>query len=284
MRHRYRRALAGTDSAPRYLLQYVEELLAERLDDVRRDFPLALDFGGLGRGALAHAHAAGRISRLISGLPVAGAASARGGEPVIVDQEALPLADARFDLVVAAATLHQVNDLPGTLIQIRRALRPDGLFLAAIPGGDTLHELRSVLLAAEMEVRGGASPRIAPFVDVRDAGALLQRAGFALPVVDLESVTVTFAHPLQLLADLRAMGQANVLVARDRRPLSRAVLARAIDLYGEQFSDQRGRIQATFQFLMLSGWAPAPDQPQPQRRGTGRINLAQALRVPDKPA
>lgn len=281
MRQRHQRAASG--DPPTYLLRHLDQLLAERLDDIRRDFATALDLGGQASAALAPALAAGRITHLISALPVAVPASAGRRSGAVVDPEALPFAEDAFDLVVAAGILHQVNDLPGTLIQIRRALRPDGVFLAAMPGGETLHELRAVLLAAEMEVRGGASPRVAPFVDVRDAGGLLQRAGFALPVVDLESVTVTFDHPLQLLADLRAMGQANALVARDRRALPRAVLARACELYFARHSDARGRILATFQFLMLSGWAPAPDQPQPMRRGTGRINLAEALRIPGRP-
>jgi hypothetical protein len=182
--------------------------------------------------------------------------------------------------VISCFSLHWVNDLPGTLAQVRYALKPDGLFLAMMPGGTTLFELRESLLRAELEVAGGAGPRISPFVDVRDAGMLLQRAGFALPVVDVDTVTVTYDHPLKLMAELRGMGEANALVQRGRGPIGRATLWRACEIYRELFGDGAQRIPATFQLLTLSGWAPDPSQPQPIRRGSGQVNLAEALGVP----
>jgi hypothetical protein len=172
-----------------------------------------------------------------------------------------------------------VNDLPGTLAQIRYALKPDGLFLAIMPGGATLFELRESLMRAELEITGGAGPRVSPVVDVRDAGMLLQRAGFALPVVDVDTVTVTYDHPLKLMAELRAMGEANALVQRGRA-LHCATLGRACAIYRELFGDRAQRIPATFQLLTLSAWAPDPSQPQPIRRGSGQVNLAEALGVP----
>ncbi len=185
--------------------------------------------------------------------------------------------------MLSCFALHWVDDLPGTLAQIRHALKPDGLFLAAVPGGSTLHELREALMRAELEQSGGAGPRVAPFTDVRDAGGLLQRAGFAMPIVDVETITVTYDHPLKLLRDLRAMGETSVLSDRPRVPLTRTTLMRALEIYPEMFGDERGRVPATFQILMLSGWKPHPDQPQPARRGSGRINLAEALGAPDAP-
>jgi NADH dehydrogenase [ubiquinone] 1 alpha subcomplex assembly factor 5 len=239
---------------------------------VRRSFALALDLGGHALPVAAAALAAGQIGRLVALAEAPNAERSRPHDRVVGDSEALPFADGSFDLVLSSGVLHSVNDLPGTLLQVRRALKPDGLFLAALPGGDTLIELRETLLAAESEITGGASLRVSPFVDVRAAGALLQRAGFALPVVDLESVTVTYDDPFRLLAELRAMGQTNTLSER-APPLTRPVLARMSELYRSRFADARGRIRATFQFLMLSGWRPDPSQPQPKRRGSGRISL-----------
>ena len=218
-----------------------------------------------------------QIDRLVHLDPSEAVVRASAAPGLVADEEALPLADDRFDLVIASGGLHLVNDLPGTLIQIRRALRPDGLLLGALAGGDTLIELRESLLQAELEIRGGAGLRIAPFADVRDLGALLQRAGFALPVVDLETVRVTFGHPLRLLHDLRHMGQGNPLSERSRRPLDRATLGRTIEIYARRFGTPDGRIPATFQFLMLSGWRPDPSQPVARRRGSGMLSLAREL-------
>ncbi|MGH6906002.1 MAG: methyltransferase domain-containing protein, partial [Geminicoccaceae bacterium] len=202
------------------------------------------------------------------------------GARLVADEEALPFGAGSLDLVLSCFSLHWVNDLPGALAQIRYALKPDGLFLAAMPGGTTLAELREALVRADLEIDGGAAPRVSPFVDVRDAGMLLQRAGFALPLVDVDTITVTYDHPLRLMQELRAMGEANALALRGRAPLKRATLLRACEIYRELFGERDDRVPATFQILMLSGWTPDPGQPQPIRRGSGRINLAEALGVP----
>ena len=196
---------------------------------------------------------------------------------VAADEEALPFRDGSLDLVVSALSLQFVNDLPGTLVQIRRALKPDGLFLAALVGGDTLTELRQAFAAAEAEIEGGVSPRVAPFADLRDLGALLQRAGFALPVTDVDRLTVRYASPLALMHDLRRMGATNALVERRRTPLRRATLARMMEIYGERFADPDGRMRATFEIVWLSGWAPHESQQQPLRPGSAQPRLADAL-------
>jgi NADH dehydrogenase [ubiquinone] 1 alpha subcomplex assembly factor 5 len=279
LRRRRERAAAGLGDLD-FLIREAAARLIERLGDVRRDFPLALEIG---------CHT-GQLGEMLAGRPQIGRllqcdvslamVQRAGGERLVADEEALPFGPDRLDLVLSCFSLHWVNDLPGTLLQIRSALKADGLFLAAMPGGATLPELRESLLRAELELEGGAGLRVSPFVDVRDAGMLLQRAGFALPVVDVESVTVTYGHPLELMAELRAMGEANALVERQRRPLRRATLARACELYLELFGNAQGRVPATFQLLMLSGWKPDPSQPQPIRRGSGQASLAKALGVP----
>jgi SAM-dependent methyltransferase len=203
---------------------------------------------------------------------------------VAADSEALPFGDATLDLVVSALALQFVNDLPGTLIQIRRALKPDGLFLAAMIGGETLTELRQAFAAAEAEIEDGISPRVAPFADLRDLGALLQRAGFALPVTDVDRLTVRYASPLGLMQDLRRMGATNVLADRRRRPLRRATLARMLEIYAERFADPDGRIRATFEIVWLSGWAPHPSQQQPLKPGSAQRRLADALGTTEIPS
>lgn len=264
-----------------YLACRASELLVERVGDVRRRFALALAIG-CHPGPLAQGLGA-QIDRLILLDPSEALIRAWPGPGLVADEEALPLADDRFDLVLAGPTFHWINDLPGVLLQIRRALHPDGLLLAAVPGGETLIELRETLLQAEVEIRGGAALRVAPFADVRDLGGLLQRAGFALPVVDAETVRVTFDHPLRLLGELRRMGQGNALRERDR-PLDRTVLARWSELYARRFPASGGRIAATFQFLMLAGWRPDAGQPAPSSRGSARLSLAHELGDPDRPA
>jgi SAM-dependent methyltransferase len=174
---------------------------------------------------------------------------------LVFEEERLPFRDNAFDLYASVLTLHAINDLPGALAQIRRCLKPGGMFVAGLFGGRTLHELRTALAEAEIEVSGGLSPRVAPFVDVRDAGALLQRAGFELPVADIDAVTVRYTHPLKLLADLRGMGETNVLADRRRRTLPRRLLARMCDIYADKFSDADGRVAATFEILYLTGWS-----------------------------
>ncbi len=279
LRRRRERAAPGL-AAVDFLIREVAARLAERLADVRRRFPLALDLG-CHTGQLAAALGADApIERLVQADLAPAMVRRSPGLGVVADEELLPFGAARFDLVLSCLSLHWVNDLPGTLAQIGHTLKPDGLLLAALPGGATLRELREALLRAELEQDGGASLRVSPFVDLRDAGALLQRAGFALPIVDLETIVVTYDQPLQLMQELRLMGEANVLVDRGRRPLRRATLHRACELYRQLFADARGRLPATFQVLMLSGWKPGPDQPKALRRGSGQHNLARALGVP----
>jgi SAM-dependent methyltransferase len=193
-------------------------------------------------------------------------------------QETLPLQPQSLDLAVSALALQFVNDLPGVLAQLRRALRPDGLLLAAMMGGDTLTELRQSFAAAEAELEGGVSPRVAPFADLRDIGALLQRAGFALPVTDVDRIVVRYDSAFALMADLRRMGATNILVERRRVPTRRATLLRMAQIYGERFADPDGRIRATFDVIWLSGWAPHESQQQPLRPGSAKASLAEAVK------
>lgn len=261
------------------LLAELANRLVDRVADVTRRFPCVLDLGGR-HGPLARAL---RIhdpeTEVVVAEPSAVLAAAAPVASVVMDLERLPFADASFDAVVSAGSLQWVNDLPGLLVQIRHVLRPDGLLLAAFPGGDTLIELRQALLAAELDVSDGASPRVAPFVDVRDLGALLQRAGFVLPVVDVDRVVLTYPDPLQLLREIRHAGEANLLRGRGQKPLSRRVLARTFERYAAEHVDHRGRLQVTVDLLFATGWSPAPNQPQPARRGTGTVNLAKAMGV-----
>jgi NADH dehydrogenase [ubiquinone] 1 alpha subcomplex assembly factor 5 len=276
-----RRRAAAAARQHDFLLARVAEDLAERLAIVRRRFPLAANVG-------AHHGVLSRRIRGMAGIErivdVDAAAELLAGAPdlrVVADEEALPFADASLDLVVSALSLQLVNDLPGALIQIRRALKPDGLLLAALLGGATLQELREAWLAAESEVSGGASPRVAPFADVRDLGALLQRAGLALPVVDSQTLTVTYSDPLALMRELKGMGASNMLAARRRAPVTRRLLLRAAEIYAERFAAADGRVPATFEILTLTAWAPDPSQPQPLRPGSATARLADALGVPE---
>jgi SAM-dependent methyltransferase len=228
------------------------------------------------REVLARLGTVGAIVSVRSADAAAEAASA-DQKVVVADEEALPFRDGSLDLVVSALALQFVNDLPGTLIQVRRALKADGLFVAALVGGETLTELRQAFAAAESEIEGGASPRVAPFADVRDLGALLQRAGFALPVTDVDRVCVRYDSTLALMHDLRRMAATNALVERRRMPLRRATLIRMAEIYGARFADPDGRLRATFDIVWLSGWAPHPSQQQPLRPGSAKARLADAL-------
>jgi SAM-dependent methyltransferase len=203
---------------------------------------------------------------------------------VAADEEALPFADGSFDLVVSALSLHWVNDLPGALVQIRRVLKPDGLFIGIVLGGKTLTELRQSLLAAEEETRGGAANRVSPTMDVIDAASLLQRTGFTMPVADNDARTVRYSNPLRLLDDLRGMGETAAFANRAAPPLGRRILMRAMEIYAERFSDKDGRVRATFEFVAMSGWAPGPNQPQAKRPGSATVRLADALGVKELPA
>jgi SAM-dependent methyltransferase len=199
----------------------------------------------------------------------------------VADDETLDLAPGAHDLVIHALCLHWANDPVGQLVQCRRALRPDGFLLATLFGGETLADLRRALAEAEARLAGGLSPRVAPMAEIRDLGALLQRAGFAMPVADAERLTVTYATPLHLMRELRAMGETNILSARRRQPLRRATLTRACEIYASHFATAEGRVRATFEIVFLTGWAPAPDQPQPLRPGSANARLADALGVPE---
>ncbi|GLQ40136.1 hypothetical protein GCM10007908_37560 [Rhizobium albus] len=196
----------------------------------------------------------------------------------VASLETVPLEPETADLIVSPLSLHLTQDTPGVLIQINRALKPDGLFLGAMPGAGTLGELREALIAAESELSGGAAPRVIPFPDIRDAGALMQRAGFALPVTDVDTLTVRYSDMFGLMRDLRAMGMANPLSGRSRRPASRALFLRAAELYAERFSDPDGRIRATFRIIHMSGWRPHESQQKPARRGSATVSLADILK------
>jgi SAM-dependent methyltransferase len=276
-RQRERRAPGLVEDA--FLLDEIAARLVDRLDDIKRDFPRILDLGGR-HGSLARALAArAPDAEIVSADPSPRLVADAPAPRVASTLELLPFADNAFDAVVSAGSLHHVNDLPGALVQMRRALVPDGLLLVAFPGGDTLVELRRAFTMAEAELTGGASPRVAPFVDVRDLGGLLQRAGFALPVVDVDRLTLTYAHPLALLQDLRRAGEANVLTERSRRVLRRDVLMAMAERYLTDDVDERGRIRVTVDLLFATAWAPHASQPQPARRGSGTVNLARAMGV-----
>jgi SAM-dependent methyltransferase len=271
---RARRARAAALGPATFLLDRAADDLAERLSAVLRRFDRAADLGTPDDSL--RRRIADRVGSIVAVAPdaaqVAGARLA-----VVADEEALPLRDGSLDLVVSALALQFVNDLPGTLVQVRRALRPDGLFLAAMIGGETLHELRHAFAAAEAEIDAGVSPRVAPFADLRDLGALLQRAGFALPVTDVDRVVVRYDTPLALMHDLRRMGATNALAERRRAPLRRATLRRLLEIYAERFSDADGRVRATFEIVWLSGWAPHDSQQRPLAPGSAKTRLADAL-------
>jgi SAM-dependent methyltransferase len=282
---RRRRALALGPAT--FLLDRVADDLGDRLAAVTRQFALAADIGTPGDALRRQLAASGRVGTLIAVDPGLSLPRLQAGEndlAIAADEEALPLREGHFDLVVSALALHFVNDLPGALIQIRRALKPDGLFLAALVGGDTLTELRQSFAEAEIELEGGISPRVAPFADLRDLGALLQRAGFALPVVDVEKVTVRYGSAFALMHDLRRMGATNVLEARRRLPLRRKTLLRMAEIYARRFSDADGRLRATFDVIWLSGWAPDESQQKPLQPGSAKMRLADALGTKEIPA
>ncbi|TVR06046.1 MAG: methyltransferase domain-containing protein [Salinarimonadaceae bacterium] len=273
VRERFRRA-HSRGFAP-FLVEHAIADLALRLAPVSREFAIALDVGTPGPQAAIFLRASGRAGAVFRAA-LAGISPGEAGA-IVADEEALPFAHERFDLATSLLSLQAVNDLPGALVQIRRALKPDGLFVGCLLGGASLTELRQSFMEAEAEVEGGASPRVAPFVDVRELGGLLQRAGFALPVTDVEPVTVRYADPFALMRDLRAMGLTNALVARRRTPLRRATLMRAAAIYAERFADPDGKLRATFELVWLSGWAPHESQQKPLRPGSAKARLADAL-------
>lgn len=257
---RRQRDRAARQGSVDFLHREAADRLVERLDDIKRPFPVALDLGAREGRLLAALAARPGTERVIAAEP-APAFLARLPNPeqvlrVGADPELLPFRPARLDLAVSNLVLHWVGDLPGALVQVRRALKPEGLFLAALFGGRTLIELRSVLIEAELAEEGGASPRVSPAIDLADAAALLQRAGFVSPVADADLLTVTYPDALALMRDLRGMGETNALSARRRTPLRRATLGRALTLYAERFGLPDGRIPASFEMLFLTGWAP----------------------------
>jgi SAM-dependent methyltransferase len=256
-----------------FLLARAAEDLEDRLSLVKREFSDALDLATPGPHAAAVLRAA-RVTRI---APTAASLGEGRFAGVVADPERPPLGEAAFDLAVSLLALHQVDDLPGALIQVRRALKPDGLFLAALPGGDTLTELRQSLLVAESELTGGASPRVIPFADARALGGLLQRAGFALPVVDNDRFTVRYADMFALMRDLRAFGATNALLDRSRRFARRELFLRAARHYAERFADPDGRVRATFEILWLSGWTPHPSQQKPLAPGSAKMRLEDAV-------
>jgi SAM-dependent methyltransferase len=282
---RQRRArFAHEIEAREFLIGYVAREIAERIEIMLRDFPLGLDLGAF--------H--GLLGRTVAALPSVGdmiyAESALAfaqlcPRPALVcDEDLLPFRDASFNLIVSGLALHRVNDLPGSLIQIRRALAPDGLFMAAALGARALGELREALIEAEGEMEGGASPRVSPFGDVRAYGALLQRAGFALPVADAEILKVVYPSPRELMREVRALGGGNVLMARKREPLPRRTLERAEEIYRARHATPDGKVTATFEFVFMSGWAPHASQQKPLAPGSAVQRLAEALHTQEQPA
>lgn len=261
---RERQARALRQGAAPFLLERVAEDMAERQRAVLREFSDAADLGTPGDQVRIALGDSVRRWRAVD-LPVS-------------ESEPLLLAPASVDLAVSALALQFVNDLPGVMAQVRRALKPDGLFLAAIVGGDTLTELRQSFAAAEAEVEGGVSPRVAPFADLRDLGGLLQRAGFALPVTDVDRIVVRYDNAFALMQDLRRMGATNVLNERRRTPSRRATFVRMAQIYAERFADPDGRIRATFDIVCLSGWAPHESQQKPLKPGSAKFSLEDAVK------
>ncbi|MGE3290409.1 MAG: methyltransferase domain-containing protein [Geminicoccaceae bacterium] len=271
--------LASEFASSGFLVQEVIERLLERLGDIRREFRRVLVLGA--PTGLVEAGLRGRPGlELIVAADETPAILGPDGARAVLDSEALPFAAGSFDLVLSPMLLHWVNDLPGTLVQLHRCLVPDGLLMLAMPGGETLAELRQALTEAELACEGGAGLHVSPFADVRDAGALLQRAGFALPVVDLDRITVSYADALRLMRELGRMGEGNALRQRRPGPMRRETLALACQIYAERFGDREGRVPATFDILFMAGWKPHPSQQQPARRGSASVRLADALRVP----
>jgi SAM-dependent methyltransferase len=275
---RKRRARFAVEMAEHeVLLKHVASEIADRVSAILREFPLGLDLGAY-HGVLGRTVAAlPTVGEMIYAESVPALAALCPRPAVVCDEELLPFKEACLSLVVSGLALHRVNDLPGALVQIRRALHPDGLFLGAALGGRSLHELREALIEAEAELHGGASPRVAPFADVREYGALLQRAGFALPVTDAELLMVTYPSPRELMREIRALGGGNVMAARRKVPLPRGTLERAEEIYRERHATPEGKIAASFEIVYLTGWAPHASQQKPLAPGSAKQRLADAL-------
>lgn len=254
-----------------FLYAEVAEQLAERLSVVKKEFPLVVNLGSAPGVAFEKRAGTERIIRMDM--------SSAMKPDVVADEEFLPFRNGSIDAVISNLNLHWVNDLPGTLLQIRQALKPDGLFLGALLGNESLKELRQCLMEAELAVTGGASPRVSPFADAHDIGALMQRAGFALPVVDSDVITIQYANPLKLMQDLRGMGASNATYNRLMKPTRRSVIMKAAHLYHEKFADAESFVPATFHVIYAIGWAPHENQPKPLRPGSAQNKLAEALKV-----
>lgn len=273
VRHNRTRALPEHD----FLMEWAGKQITDRLKDVTKSFPLALQMGlRTPHGFADDLAATGKIETLI-GMDVAEKLVKSGG--ICADEEFLPFRDQSLDLVMNVMGLHSTNDLPGALIQIRRALKPDGLFLAALLGGESLMELRQSLMQTEIEMKGGMSPRVFPFADKPQMGALMQRAGFALPVVDSEIVTVTYPDMFGLLKDLRFMGEGNAILKRDRTYPGREFFTKTAEFYAKNFSEPDGRVRASFEVIFLIGWAPHDSQQKPLAPGSAKTRLADALQT-----
>lgn len=279
-----RERFAGEIAAHDFLLSHVALEIAERIGAILRDFPLALDLGAYRGGLGQRVAALPRVGEMIYAESAAGLAALCPRPALVCDEDLLPFRDASLNLVVSGLALHRVNDLPGALIQIRRALAPDGLFLGAALGSRSLQELRGALIEAEAEVVGGASPHIAPFADLRDYGALLQRAGFALPVTDAELLSVIYPSARALMAEIRVLGGGNVLASRRKAPMSRGMLDRAETIYRSRHGTADGKIVASFEIVYLAGWAPHEGQQKPLRPGSATQRLADALGTEEHPA
>ncbi len=280
--HRARAALGNRDAE--FLFVESGERLADRLSDINRRFPRALELGCRDGGLQRQLRGRGGIDWLVATDPVAGFVHRAAAPKLVAEAEALPFAPGSFDLIVSNLALHWTNDLPGALLQMRQILKLDGLLLATLFGGETLAELRQAWLEAESEIENGASPRVSPFADARDLGALLQRAGFALPVVDSDRIEATYADAFALMRDLRHMGEANAVAQRRRGFSRRATLLKAAEIYRTRFARPDGRIAATFELVTVTAWAPHDNQPKPLRRGSAETRLADALRTSEHPA
>ncbi len=256
-----------------FLHAEIADRTADRVHDINRQFDRALHMGAHAQGI---ADCLPNIDFIHTNLSEK-RLHALDGSRVVCDDELLAFDDESFDLVISNLSLHSVNDLPGALIQIRRILKPDGLFLASMFGGDTLHEFRQAMMKAELDTLQGSSPRVAPTADVRDMGSLLQRAGFVMPVTDIDTITVSYDNPFKLMHDLRGMGESNVVNKRLKRPTKRSTFMRMAEIYAKDHADADGRIPATFQVIYLSGWSPGPNQPVPKRPGSATKSLAEAL-------
>jgi SAM-dependent methyltransferase len=277
MLQRRRLARARAAGPVDFLLDHAVDELCVRLEAVNRRFVHIADLGTPGPQLACRLSETRPDATILRLSPLAPEAHAAPRLDAVGDEEALPLKPASLDLAVSALALQSVNDLPGVLVQVRRSLKPDGLFLAALFGGRTLNELRTSLAAAEDEIEGGASPRVAPFADLRDLGHLMQRTGFALPVTDVDTLTVRYDSMFALIADLRGMGATNALVARRKLPSKRRLMLRAAEIYAERFADPDGRVRATFDLVCLSGWAPHESQQKPLKPGSAQMRLADAL-------